>query len=93
MEITDPCVDPRLVPEGSRPIIKGHGQQDIYRPLPSIHCPDGKVITRWTPTDDERRRIAAGEDLFLCVLTFNYPLQPQLLSVGPLDYNQVECPA
>lgn len=92
MEIDDPRIDPKLVPEGSRPIIKGQGQEDIYRPLPSIHCPDGKVITRWVPSDEERKRIAAGEDLYLCVLTYHHRLQPQLLSVGPLDYNLVECP-
>ena len=89
MEISDPRVDPRLVPEGSRAIIKGAMQTDKYRPLPSVHLPDGKVITRWTPTDEERRRIADGEDLYLTLLTFNQPIQPQLLTVGPIDWTEM----
>jgi len=86
MEIVDPRVDPALVPLGSRPLVFAEHQPQ-YQPLPSIRTPDGKVITRWTLTDSERAAIVRGEDVFLTVLTFNQPLQPVLLTVGPIDWN------
>jgi hypothetical protein len=90
MTIEDPRIDPRLVPPGSRAVIKGERQQDTYRPLPSVHLPDGKVITRWSPTPEERRRILEGEDVYLTVLTFNKPIQPQLVTIGPIDWTSME---
>jgi len=44
------------------------------------------LLTRWTFTDEERAAIAAGEDLYLGVLTFGQPLQPLSLQVGPQGY-------
>ncbi|MDI7267494.1 MAG: hypothetical protein QME96_05825 [Myxococcota bacterium] len=40
------------------------------------------VMTRWRLTDEERQRIAAGEDLYLTLLTFGRPMQPIMLEVG-----------
>ena len=89
MEIVDPRVDPRLMPEGSRPHIYNGPHGNEYRDLPSIRTPAGAVISRWTLTDAERRAIADGEDLFLTVLTFNQRLQPVGLSVGPCDWTEL----
>jgi hypothetical protein len=54
--------------------------QPEYIPLPTLKSsvPDGKgkVIMRWEFTDDERKAIANGADLYLEVLTFHQPLQP-----------------
>lgn len=40
------------------------------------------VLTRWRMSDEDRSRIAAGEDVFLAVQTFGNPLQPVLMQVG-----------
>jgi len=44
---------------------------------------DQAVMTRWRLDDDERAKIAAGEDLYLTLLTFGQPMQPITLEVGP----------
>lgn len=41
------------------------------------------LLTRWTFTPEERRRIAKGEDVYIGVLTFGKPLQPLLVQCGP----------
>lgn len=41
------------------------------------------VLSRWTFTDEERLRVAAGEDLFLGIITDGNPVQPVILQVGP----------
>lgn len=58
--------------------------QPQYRRLPVVKLAgrEGRVISRWTLTDDERAAIAQGEDLYLEQLTFNNPLQPILPTVG-----------
>jgi len=85
MDIVDPRIDPSLVPAGSKPTIFAK-DQPWYRQLPSIRTPDGQVITRWRLSDVERRAILKGEDLYLTISTFNAPLQPVLLTVGPVNW-------
>lgn len=41
------------------------------------------LLTRWTFTDQERQRIAAGEDVYLALMTFGQPMQPVMIQVGP----------
>lgn len=60
--------------------------QAEYRPLPALRkravgdLPyDGEVISRWRLSDEERKKIAAGDDLFVSVLTFGQNLQPMSL--------------
>ena len=85
MEPIDPRISPELVPVGSHPVIKGVNQAHVL-PLPSIHTPSGTVITRWALSDAERRRIFAGDDIFVAIRTYNQPLQPLIVSVGACDY-------
>lgn len=61
--------------------------QPQYRPLPVVRLTgrDGRLISRWTLTPEERARIAAGEDLYVQHLTFGHPLQPLLPTVGLPD--------
>lgn len=40
-------------------------------------------LSRWKPTEEERARIAAGEDLYLSVNTFGGAFPPVGLQVGP----------
>lgn len=61
-----------------------------YKPLVAARyqTEDGHamLLTRWRFTDEERAAIAAGEDLYLGVLTFGQPLQPLAPQVGPEGY-------
>jgi hypothetical protein len=40
------------------------------------------LLTRWRFSEEERQRIAAGEDLYLACITFGQPLQPLNIQVG-----------
>lgn len=62
--------------------------QEEYRPLPAVVLrePEGRVITRWQPTEDERRAIMDGACIELCLATFNGPLQPLLVGVQGVQY-------
>ena len=65
-------------------------EQDEYMPITVAVHPhtDGSrsLLTRWTMTDDERRRVAAGEDIYVAQMNFGGPMTPLLVSVGPGPY-------
>lgn len=86
MEIVDPRIDPRLVPSGSRAVVIAK-HQDEYRDLPSVRTPDGQVITRWQLSDEEKRRLIQGEDLYLTILSHG-AINPLFLTVGPVDWTR-----
>ena len=44
--------------------------QPEYIPLPALVYPDGKILTEWKPTEEERALIAAGENIRLWVWVF-----------------------
>jgi hypothetical protein len=51
-----------------------------------VIIPDSAIPTmlyRFKPTEQQRRQIMAGQDLFLSVLTFGRPPLPLSLQVGP----------
>lgn len=68
-------------PQGWMSVTYAENQPE-YIPLPVLRCVDGRVISQWRLTDQEREKIAAGSDVFLTVHTFNYSLQPVMLTVG-----------
>lgn len=47
--------------------------------------PTGTIVTRWHLSDDDRRRVAEGQDVFLSVMTFRSPLQPVYLEIRTAD--------
>jgi hypothetical protein len=55
--------------------------QNEYETLPGVvgNMPTRPFTSRWTFTDEERARIAAGGDLWLTQLTFGTALQPVIL--------------
>lgn len=55
--------------------------QPEYLPLPALVFQDGKVLTEWQLTEEERARLVAGERIRLWIWTFNGPLQPIALEV------------
>ena len=60
--------------------------QPEYLPLPVVRWldPEGRVITRWELTEEERQRLIAGEHLYIAQCTFGQRLQPILPTVGVL---------
>ncbi len=56
-------------------------EKDGYIPLRTI-TDHTTVISRWTPTCQQRLAIAQGEDLYLELKTYGGPLQPIRLTVG-----------
>ena len=57
------------------------GKQPQYLPLPALLYQDGKVCTEWAFSEEERQRIARGENLRLWIWTFGSLLQPVGLEV------------
>jgi hypothetical protein len=88
MESIDPKVDPALVPPQARPVLVAE-TQDEYHNLASIRTPAGQVITRWTFTPEERAKIAAGEDLFITILSRGQ-ICPMSVTVGFNDWLGLE---
>jgi hypothetical protein len=84
MNIVDPRVDYRLVPNGSKAVVIAERQEE-YRDLPSIRTPDGQVITRWELTLEERAAIVRGEDIYVTLLTVG-SINPFFVTVGPVDW-------
>lgn len=74
---------------GWTPLVYAKDQPE-YLPLPVMRSVDGRVVSRWTLTDEEREAILAGADIFLTVHTFNVDIQHRfgLLPVSLV----VDCP-
>ncbi len=85
MNIIDPRVDMRLVPDGSKAVVIAEHQEE-YRDLPSIRTPDGQVITRWELTMEERAAIVRGEDIYVTLFA-NGSINPFFVTVGPVNWN------
>ena len=90
MEPVDPRVSQTLLPQGSTALVFAESQKDLYVPVPAIRTPDGKVVTRWALSDADRRALILGADVYVTTLTFQFPLQPLMVSVGPLDLTKVD---
>jgi hypothetical protein len=84
MDIVDPRVHPALVPAGSRAVVIAE-KQDEYRDLPSVRTPGGQVITRWTLSDEERKAILLGEDVYVTILSHG-AINPLFVTVGPVNW-------
>lgn len=66
-----------------------YGGED-YVPLPVIRNSTGVVLSRWKLTDEERKAVANGADVFLSVWTFKQPLQPLRVEIGECDRSILE---
>ena len=84
------------------PVVDGLEQKEIvyaknqspYIPLRTLVSSqlDRRVISRWTLTDEQRKAVADGADIFLILLTFGHLLQPIQMAVsdGKLDTDWVK---
>ncbi len=72
------------VVEGLEPyeLLLGADQPE-YKPLPALRSPAPvyAVMSRWAPSEEERRLIAEGADILLTVWTFGAAYPPTLLEV------------
>lgn len=78
-----------------RPIFNGLESEEVvyakdqpeYIPLRTLvsESAERRVISRWTFTDEQRKAIAEGADIFLELLTFEHPLQPIRMAVSDGD--------
>jgi hypothetical protein len=91
VNISDPAIPVQLLPPGSRASII-NDQKKSFQDLPAVITPRGQVISRWTPTPEERKRIADGEDLYLTLIAsprqnqttghIEMAINPVILQVG-----------
>ena len=72
-----------VAPRTGAPEVTIAEDQTDYMPLVAARYDDGVLLTRWRMDDAERARVAAGEDVYLAVMTFGKPLQPISMQVGP----------
>jgi hypothetical protein len=58
--------------------------QPEYIPLRTLRSrtDEGKVMSRWSPTAEQRKAVMQGADIYLTLLTFQGPLQPITLAVA-----------
>lgn len=74
-----------IAPRTGEPEVTIAEEQHAYRPITVVvrDCDLGlSLVTRWTMTAEERARVAAGEDIYVELLTFGGPMQPIAVSVG-----------
>lgn len=96
MNISDPAIPVELLPPGSCARVI-NDQKKSFQDLPAILTPQGQVISRWTPTPEERKRIADGEDLYLTLIAsprqnpttgqIEMAINPVILQVGVCNWN------
>ena len=69
--------------EAVSPVVPGNEDFEVvyakdqpeYTPLPVLRT-EKALLSRWKFTDEERAHVAAGGDMFICVLHFGGTLQP-----------------
>ena len=72
------------MPVGSHRVVYAEDQPQ-YLPLPSYRTPDGRVVSAWQPSANELELLKNGVPVYLTLHTFNEPLQPIMMTVGPPD--------
>lgn len=78
--MTPASLSEHVIDESLRRVVFGANQPE-YFPLPAILFPDGKILTEWEVTEEERGRIARGERIRLWIWTGGQPLQPVALEI------------
>jgi hypothetical protein len=87
--------------QSSTPVIPGlepyelkiggpEANQPQYNTLHALRAPDGRVMSRWELTRDERTAIADGADIFLSISTNGQPYPPTLVQVMRADESFAE---
>jgi hypothetical protein len=82
-----------IAPKIDAPVITIAEEQEEYKTVvaaqakhPLYGCMLGRnhnsLVLAFRPTDAERRRLAAGEDIYVHLLTFGGPMTPIIVNVG-----------
>lgn len=90
MDAVDPRLPLALIPPGTKAIVYAEAQQDVYLAVPTVKTVDGKVVTRWRPSEADLRRLIEGGDVYVTLLTFNMPMQPLMVATEPPDLNALD---
>jgi hypothetical protein len=61
-------------------------EQPEYKPLPSYKTEDGTVVSCWKLSWKDKFKILFTGKVWVGILTFNSPLQPQYLSLNKKDF-------
>lgn len=80
IDYLEPASVPVVPGTEAREVVYAKDQPE-YNPLRTLVSEDTKraVLSRWSPTAEQRKAIAEGKDIFLKLLTFHRPLQPILI--------------
>jgi hypothetical protein len=86
MNYLNPFDGPVVAGRESEEVIFAKDQPEYVplRTLPYETYPgsgDYRVMSRWTLTEEQRKAVADGADIYLTLLTFGRPLQPVLMAV------------
>lgn len=83
-------------PRTGAPEVMVAEEQEEYLPLSVAMYADADAtiyrVTRWTFSPEERAKIAAGEDVYICQLSFPTrdgdvpPMTPLMAHCGPADW-------
>lgn len=65
--------------------VYGKGHENLYGALPALLFYDGDVVTCWKLSFKDILRLIFTRKLWLCVATFNNPLQPLFMSTNKID--------
>lgn len=55
--------------------------QPEFKTLHVLHSPEGKILTRWQLTPEEREAVAKGADIYFTLVTMNQPVMPMSCQV------------
>lgn len=82
----------RYLRQKDGPVFPGLEQQEVvyaanqpqYTPLRTLVSAgiEKKVLSRWALTEEQRKAVADGADIFLQLHTFGAPLQPVVMALG-----------
>lgn len=78
-----------VAPRTGVPEVTVAEEQEEYAPITVGVYGDNRelgprtLLTRWRLSDEDRRRIAEGEDLYVAVVTYGQPMQPLHVQIGP----------
>ena len=87
MDYLQPFDGPVVVGRESEEVVFAKDQPE-YIPLRTLayetypNSGDIRVMSRWTLTPEQRKKVSEGSDIFLTLLTFGGPLQPILMGIG-----------
>lgn len=84
------AISPVIAPEFASAEVTYAKEQEQYRPLPVHKTSDGVILSRWHLSDEERRAVINGADIWLYVWTFNQPLQPIRMEVAEAERSAVD---